>query len=100
MYGLPLHRPCFISTGVISAEVLSVVLSWQLCVDTQGRQYLGWPKGDDAEAALLLSVWKCEMCASGCVPVSVVTRILMLFFLRYRVTALVRLWSDHLSTLQ
>lgn len=51
---------------VISAEVVSLVLSWQFLVCTQkAGNTLGQPEGD-AKAALLLVVWKCEVCASGC----------------------------------
>lgn len=51
---------------VISAEVLSLVLSWQFLVCTQkAGNTLGQPEGD-AKAALLLVVRKCEVCAGGC----------------------------------
>lgn len=59
---------------VISAEVLSQVFSWQFLVYTHKTgNTLGQPKGD-AKAALFLSEWKCEVCASGCVCVRAVTR--------------------------
>lgn len=58
---------------VISAEMLSEVFSWQFLVCThKTSNTLGQPKGD-AKAALLLLVWKCEVCASGGVCVSVLT---------------------------
>lgn len=100
MLPVPLHNLVLSVLAVISAEVLSLVLSWQFlaCTHKAGNP-LGQPKGD-AKAALLLSVWKCEICASGCVPVSVLTRNLRVLFLRYRVTALVHSWSDHFNTLQ